>query len=373
MKSSLKLITIKGISVYVHFTFLIFVLWLLVMYIASGMQWQLLLWSIIFLFSIFACVVLHEYGHAFVASWFGINARKITIYPIGGVASIEKLPENPKQELLISAAGPFVSFVLASVLLLFAPQSFSLKSFNQYNGIISQNNFLYALGWVNIALAIFNLIPAFPMDGGRILRALLAFEFNYVKATAIAATVGRIIAVIIIVLAVLTMNFILALIGIFIIVFAGAEESYLQLKTLVKGIKLKEVLIYDYQSIDANLKVNEAANVLENQHNRYFIVMKEGIPVGTLDRMEVMKSVTERQYDRKVTELMKENVEFFESETLIEDVLDKFSGDEAKLHPVFNKEKFLGVTSFQYIIEYLLIHKATSSEYLKTKSLAELV
>jgi Zn-dependent protease len=176
MKSSLKLITIKGISVYLHFTFLIFVVWMLAVYIASGMQWQQLLWSVIFLLSIFACVVLHEYGHAFVAAWFGINAKRITIYPIGGIASIEKLPESPKQELLISAAGPFVSFVLGSVLLLFAPQAFSLESLRGYNGVITQNSFLYALGWINIALAVFNLIPAFPMDGGRILRALLAFK-----------------------------------------------------------------------------------------------------------------------------------------------------------------------------------------------------
>jgi Zn-dependent protease/predicted transcriptional regulator len=373
MKASLKIITIKGISVYLHFTFLIFVVWLSVVYLISGMQWQQLMWSLIFLFSVFACIVLHEYGHAFVASWFGINAKKITIYPIGGIASIEKLPEYPKQELLISAAGPLVSLVLAFILLFFAHQTFTLSSFKEYDGVVSQDNFLYVLGWINIALAVFNLIPAFPMDGGRILRALLALRFNYVKATAIAATVGRIIAMVIIAVAILSMNFILALIGIFIIVFAGAEESYLQLKTLAKGINLKEVLIHDYQSMDARLTVLEAATVLENQHSKYFMVMKEGVPLGILDRMDIMKSVSEQQYDRKISELMKENIEFFEGDTLVEDVLHKFSGDEAKLHPVFDKEKFLGVTSYQYIIEYLLLHKATSSEYTKTKSLAELV
>jgi Zn-dependent protease/predicted transcriptional regulator len=373
MKGSLKLITLKGISVYLHFTFLIFVVWMLFLYIASGMHWQHLLWALIFLLSIFGCVVLHEYGHAFVASWFGINAKKITIYPIGGIASIEKLPENPKQELLISAAGPFVSFVLASLLILFSPQSFSWQDIKQYGGVINQDNFLYMLGWVNIALAVFNLIPAFPMDGGRILRALLAFRFNYIKATVIAASIGKFIAVFIILVALLTMNFILALTGVFIVLFAGAEESYLRIRTLVKDIRLSEVLMYDYKSIDAGLTVNEAANILANQHNKYFIVMDNGLPVGTLNRLEVMKAVSEQQYERNISELMKENIEYFDGNMLVSEVIDKLSGNEERIYPVFDKERFLGVVSFEHIIEYLLIHKAASKDYIKTKSLAELV
>lgn len=373
MKDSFKLVTIKGITVYLHFTFLFFIAWILILYIASGMHWQNLTWSIFFLLSAFACVVLHEYGHAFVASWFGISAKKITIYPIGGIASIEKLPENSRQELLISAAGPFVSLVLGSLLILFSPQNFTWRDIKQYTGIIDRENFLYALGWVNIALAIFNLIPAFPMDGGRILRALLAFKFNYIRATVIAASIGRFIAVLLILFALFTMNFVLALIGVFIILFARAEESYLEIRTLVKGIKLKEVLIYDYKSIDADLTVNEAANILDNQHNKNFIVVSNSIPVGTLDRLEIMKAVSEQQYDKKVSELMIENIEYFDGDMLVSEVLDKLSGSEERMYPVFDKGKFLGVVSFEHIIEYLLIHKAASREYIKTKSLAELV
>jgi len=372
MKGSWKLITIKGISVYLHFTFLFFVAWALVIYV-SEMHWQQLLWMLLFLLSIFASVVLHDYGHAFVAAWFGINVKKITFYPIGGIASIEKLPENQKQELLISAAGPFVSFVLASLFILFSGHRFSWQDAKGYTDAINPENFLYTLGWINIGLAVFNLIPAFPMDGGRILRAVLAFRSNYIKATVIAASLSRFVAIFVILFAILTMNFILALIGVFIVLFARAEESYLQIRGLVRDIKLSEVLMYSYASIDAGLTVNEAANVLTNDYRKYFIVMDKGMPVGTLNRIEVMKAVSEQQYEKKISELMKQNIEYFSGEMLVSEVLDKLSANEERIYPVFDNKKFLGVMSFEHMIEYLLIHKAASKEYIKTRSLAELV
>lgn len=373
MKGSIKLITIKGITVYLHVTFLFFVGWMIMAYVASGMQWVQLFWSVLFLFAVFASIILHEYGHALVAAFFGINAKRITIYPIGGIASIEKLPENPRQELLISAAGPVVSFCLAALLFLFAPQEFSFRNLNEFSADLNKENLLFALGFVNIAVAVFNLIPAFPMDGGRILRALLAFRFNYIKATAIATQVGKITAFVVIAWALLTMNFILSLVGVFIIVFARAEESYLQLKSLVRGIRLKEVLMYDYNSIEAELTVNEAANIMENNHSKYFIVMEEGNPVGTLNRMEVMKAVAEENYNKRISDLMRDNLVYLDGEMWLDNILDKFSGHEERIYPVFDNERFIGVVSFRHIIEYLLLHKVKTKEYNKTRSLVELV
>lgn len=373
MKSSIKLISIKDITVYLHFTFLLFVVWLVVLYIISGMQSTQLFWSVLFLLALFTCIVVHEYGHALVAARFGINAKKITLYPIGGIASIEKLPENPKQELWISIAGPVVSFCLAGLFFLFAPQPFTMQTFRTFKGVLDANNFLFTLGVANLLLAIFNLIPAFPMDGGRILRALLAFRFNYIKATAIAASIGRVIAIFIIISGLLSLNLLLAVIGGFILLFAQAEESYLQIKTLVSGIKLKEVLMYDFDSIDAQFDINEAANIIQNKHSKYFIVTDHGVPIGTLNRIAVMKAVAEQDYDKKVGDLINEDIEHLEGDMLVQDMLDKFSGNEDKPYPVFEHERFLGVVSFQHIIEYLLIHNAASKDYTKTKSLAGLV
>lgn len=373
MKGSVKLVTIKGISVYLHFTLLFLIVWLLFLYWASSMEWQQLLWSFVFLAAVFASIIAHEYGHAFVAAWFGIRAKKITIYPIGGIASIEKLPENPKQELLISGAGPGVSFVLAAVLLLFAPQPFSWQGFQDYTAELDQTNILYTLGWVNIALAVFNLIPAFPMDGGRMLRALLAFRFNYLRATGIAATIGRAIAALMIVFALFTMNILLALIGVFIIVFARAEETYLYTRNLVKGIQLKDVVMHDYGTMDAGLTTREAATMLGRQHDSCFIVMREGRPVGTLLRRDLVKALADQEYGRTISSLMNESSPPFEAEMPVEDVLNELAADKEKIYPVFAGGKFLGVVSFSHIIEYLLIHKAAAGAVVPTKSLAQLV
>jgi Zn-dependent protease/predicted transcriptional regulator len=373
MKSSLKLITIRGISVYIHFTFYFLVLWLLVIDIASGMKLSQVLWSMLFLVAIFVCITLHEYGHAIVASQFGINARKITLYPIGGIASLEKLPDHPKQELLISIAGPAVSFTIAALMFLFAPQKISAGLFKNYTNIIDSTNIVYSIGVFNLILGLFNLIPAFPMDGGRIFRALLAFKLNYIKATAIAASVGKVIAGLFIIAGLVTMNILLMVIGVFIILFANAEESYLRLKSLVHGLRLKEVLMNDYESIDGRMKVNEAANILDSHHSKYFIVMEDGKPIGTLNRLEVIKAVSEQNYEQPIHELMKENLEHLEGEMEVEDIMEKLAGNEEKIFPVFNKEEFIGVVNFQHIIEYLLLHKVFTKEYHKARSLAELV
>ena len=211
------------------------------------------------------------------------------------------------------------------------------------------------------------------MDGGRILRALLAFRFNYLKATTIAAMVGKIIAALFIVYGLVTMNFMLSIIGLFIILFAQAEESYLQLKQLVKGLYLKDMVMYDYNSLDATQRVNEAASVLEHNHSKYFIVMDKGMPVGTINRMEIMKAIAEQQYDQKVASLMKNNVVSLQGDADAESALQTLSSNEEKLFPVLDNGKFIGVINFQHLIEYLLLHKTHSKDFAKTKSLVQLV
>lgn len=370
MRSSYKLITVKGISVYLHFTFLFVVLWIAVLYIASGMYWTHLAWSLLLLAAVFASVTLHEYGHALVASFFGINAKKIVLYPIGGIASLEKLPEAPRQELWVSSAGPAVSLVIGGVLLLFAPQPFSLNSFNEYTGVINSSNFVYTLGLINVVLAVFNLIPALPMDGGRILRALLAFKHNYIKATSITASIGRVVAIAFVIIGLVTLQFMLSVIGLFIILFAKSEESYLQYKSLVNGLQLKEILIYDYNSMEAELDVHEAADILENNHSRQFIVMSEGKPVGTIQRMEIIKAAAEQEYSKKVGALMQENLAHLQSDMKVAEVLDTLSVNEETLYPVYEKDAFIGVINFRAVVEYLLLHKTSKKEFYKAKTLA---
>jgi Zn-dependent protease len=373
MKGSVKLTTVKGVTVFLHFTFLFFVVWLGVLYITSGMQWTQLLWSVLFLLAVFACLVLHEYGHALVASDLGINAKKITFYPIGGIASGEKLPANPKQELLISLGGPFVSLCIGALLLLFSPQTPSYQIFRRLGDGLNASNFLFTLGVANIGLSVFNLIPAFPMDGGRILRAVLAFKYNYIKATVIAATVGKVIVLATIIGGLVIIDYVMLLVGVLLMLFTQSEESYLQIKVLVKGLRLRDTLMYDYESMEAGVSVREAADILQSYHDKYFVVMYEGRPVGTSGRMDVIKAVSELEYNKVVAELMKEDIKHLQGEMPVEEFLDQFPRNEERIYPVYDEEQFLGVVSFQQVIEYILIHKGSSKAYRKTQSMAELV
>jgi Zn-dependent protease len=185
-----KLGTLAGIGVYLHWSFWLLPVWILM---SAGAGLAGAVGSVLFVFAIFGCVVLHELGHALMARHYGIGTRDITLYPIGGVASLERMPRRPAQELAIAVAGPAVNVVIAGVLfgiLVVAGISVQGSALNLVGG-----SFLLNLLAVNVFLVVFNMLPAFPMDGGRVLRALLAMRKPYVRATEIAARVGQGIAV----------------------------------------------------------------------------------------------------------------------------------------------------------------------------------
>lgn len=189
MRNSLSLGKIAGIHVYIHWTFPIILLWIIFSNLSRGFTTEQITWSVIFILALFVCVTLHEFGHALAARRYRIHTKDITLYPIGGVARLEKMPEKPMQELIVALAGPAVNFVIVILLFIFLsltklPTDFSIITH------VTADNFLLSLAIVNGWLAVFNLIPAFPMDGGRVLRALLSLRLNRVTATKIAATVG---------------------------------------------------------------------------------------------------------------------------------------------------------------------------------------
>ncbi|HJW16946.1 MAG TPA: site-2 protease family protein [Flavisolibacter sp.] len=373
MKGTMRLFSIKGVVISIHFTFLVVIGWLIVMNIYSGLHPDQILWSLLFLAAIFLSLILHEVGHALIGAQFGINAKRITFYPVGGIASIDKLPETPRQELAISLAGVFVSTLFGSVLVLFSGLTVSLNDIRAYTGIINSSNFIYSLGVVNIAIAIINLIPAFPLDGGRVFRALLGFKYNYIRATSIVGHAGRLVAFLLIIAGLFGYNFLVSLLGVFILAFASDEASYFNINELVKGIFVRDVVMYDYNNMNVDMTINEAANLLAQNHSRYFIVMDGSWPVGIVNRMEIIKAVAEMKYAITVSEVMKANDVFYEASKPVLDVMDELSAHEGKIYPVMDGNHFIGVISFQNIIEYLILQKSKTREYQKARSLAELV
>ncbi len=373
MRASVKIFSYKGIHIYLHWTLLFLLLWLLATNILSDFSAAQAVGSVLFLLALLACIALHELGHALVAARFGIDAKNIIIFPIGGIAGLEKYPEEPRQELAISLAGPLVSFGLALIISLFLHADEPYWKLENFQNLDTTARFLYSLQAANIFLALFNLIPAFPLDGGRILRALLSFRYNYIKATSLTAHISKITAWVLIVAGLLTINPFLPLIGVFIVLFARTEEHYLRIRSLVKDFKLKEALMYDYNSLQAQMKISEVSAILMNNHSKSFMVMEGARPVGTINRIEIIKAIAEMKYDTLLKGLMKEDLVVLDGETEVEDVLEKLSDHEDRIYPVMIGGRFTGVVSYQHIIEHLLLHKARTAEYSRIRALAGLL
>lgn len=231
MKGSLNLGKIAGIGVKVHWTFMLLILWVVFLELTRGSNLQSILWSIFFVLALFACVVFHELGHALTARKFKIGTRQITLLPIGGVASLEAMPEDPKEEFLVAIAGPAVNVVIALALYLVVPMEEFLKQdpemLEETMSAINAGNFLFYLFSANVMLVVFNLIPAFPMDGGRVFRALLSMKFDRVTATQMAARLGQGVAFLFFLIGLLY-NPILILIAIFVYFGAQGENMMVQ-------------------------------------------------------------------------------------------------------------------------------------------------
>jgi Zn-dependent protease len=193
VKSTLRLGTVSGIGIFAHWTFLVMLVGLFGFYLYQGLSVLAALSGVALILSVFGCVVLHELGHAFMARRFNIPTLDITMYPIGGVARLKRMPEKPKEEFLIAIAGPAVNLGIAGVL--YVANGLFGASITLHEALTTQANVLGLLMWLNLGLVVFNMIPAFPMDGGRVLRAGLATQLDYRNATHIASLIGQVLAV----------------------------------------------------------------------------------------------------------------------------------------------------------------------------------
>ena len=218
-----------GIDVFLHWTFFLAPLYLVYLHWRSGLQWPILGLSLVLLLAIFACVLLHEFGHALAARYFGVRTHDIIITPIGGLARLVQMPRDSLQEFAIAIAGPAVNLVIALAF------GFYLAGTGQTlfltEGTIGLLQFPQLMMWLNMLLFLFNLIPAFPMDGGRILRSLLSVSFSHHTATLIAGSLGQLVAVGFIVCGVVSGRYPLAAIGVFVFLAAAAEIAFRERKT----------------------------------------------------------------------------------------------------------------------------------------------
>ena len=291
MKWSWKLARIAGIDIYIHTTFLLIIGWVGFNYWIEQGTVEAVISGVLFIVLLFVFVVMHEYGHALTARQYGIKTRDITLYPIGGVARLERMPERPIEELWVALAGPAVNIVIAAILFVYL---LFTRSFQPLTSLtISTGSIIERLMLVNLWLVGFNLIPAFPMDGGRVLRALLGLRLEYVQATQIAATIGQGIAFLFGFIGLFSNPF-LVFIAFFVWMGAAQEANIVQMKHSLSGIPVTRAMLTDFASLSPLDTLARVVGLVLAGSQHDFPVIQDGNVVGILDRDSFISTLSKQ-------------------------------------------------------------------------------
>jgi Zn-dependent protease/CBS domain-containing protein len=301
---SIKLFSLGGTAVRMHLTFLLLIAWI------AASEWmrgtpQDAVYGVGFILVLFGCVVLHEFGHIWAARRYGIRTPDVTLLPIGGVASMERMPEKPTQETVVALAGPAVNFLIAAVLfavlgLRFDPEQMSFEGL--------QAGFWAQVAIANVVLLVFNLIPAFPMDGGRVLRALLAIWLGFGPATKVAARIGQALAIVLAFVGIWG-NPLLVLIAVFIFMAAGGEAGYVKVREATRGHVAAEAMIRSFQTLGVMATVDDAAGLpVRTAQNEFPVVDGAGRLRGVVTRKVITDALAAQGGARPVLEVMASDV-----------------------------------------------------------------
>jgi Zn-dependent protease len=358
MKYSLYVGSVAGIKIFLHWTFVILIGWIIVMNLQASLGWMDILWSLTFIFAVFGCVTLHELGHALAAKRYNIKTHNITLLPIGGIARLDYIPEQPKEELFIAIAGPLVNLAIALALYPLVLMYHSIGDLTSVESIKGAN-FIPVLLSVNLWLALFNLIPAFPMDGGRVFRALLAFKMGNVKATRLAATVGQFLAMVF-VFAGFWLNPLLIFIGLFIFLGAQTEATHVEARFILKGHTVKDVLMRDVPTMDNHSSMKEAASRLLNSQNKNFLVLNEGNPFGTITREEIIKAIRNHGGNALVNTASNQHLDYFPLNMPLDQAWTHMQQEKRPMVLVVSDGQLKGAVDEESIEELILIETAQS-------------
>ncbi len=363
-KWSLYLGSPWGIKVFVHWTFLILIAWIFISYYRLGQGFTEALTGVLFILVLFTCVVLHEFGHALTARRFKIVTKDITLYPIGGISNLERIPSKPSQEFQVAIAGPIVNLVIAAVLWILLKSAGHVFTFENTRDIrLTGADFGMNLIYVNILLAVFNLIPAFPMDGGRVLRSLLSMKIDHSKATKVAAMIGQILAIAFVFLG-FFYDFWLIFIGLFIFLGAGAESRVEELKHALEGVKAESVMMTNFIAVSPDITLQKAAEEILGSNEKSLLVMDNGKLMGILDYKNIVEGMHKGLEHQRVSDFITgDYYKFNANEDLSERFMQILQGGQS-LFPVMNGDRVAGVISSDNLYRWIqsrpyLFHKAS--------------
>lgn len=361
MKWSLRIGSLFGIGIYLHWTFLILIG--LVVYSArsAGANLPAALASVVYVAAVFGCIVLHELGHALAARHYGIPTRDITLLPIGGVARLQRIPDDPRQEFVVAIAGPLVNVAIAAVLAIILLITDRIDTDHLWKPL--SGGFLNSLMTVNVYLVLFNFLPAFPMDGGRMLRALLASRMEYTQATAIAARLGQFMAILLAIwgLFVEGSPFML-FIALFVYLGAEGEAQLTQIRALLRDVPVRDAMMTRFRSLGASDTLQQAADELLAGTQQDFPVVEDGQFRGIVGRDALVQGLKEAGPAGKVGELTIPPCNSVHERDLLESVMEQMREAGCSTLPVLRGEQLVGLVSLENVGELMMIRSALRHE-----------
>jgi Zn-dependent protease len=360
MNWSFRIARAFGIDVKVHITFFLIL-------VLGAFQWGVpygaggAIFGVLLMILLFACVVLHEFGHSLVAQYFGVPVREIVLLPVGGVAILSRNITNPLHELLVAAAGPAVNVVISVALGAVAVGSsllaggFAAWTLPGGNMAPSFTTLLQWLLGANVLLVLFNLVPAFPLDGGRMLRAVLAMWVGFPRATRISSAIGQLIAIGLGVVGVLSGNFVLVLVAIFIFFGAGQENTAGQAQTMLATLRVGDAYNKHALTLSIGDHVSKVVDYILTSYQPDFAVMQGNRLLGIVTREDVLRALASDVRDLYVTGIMRREFLKVDADRTLDEVSQLMAEQQQRIAAVYQGDEYLGLVSIEDISEALTV------------------
>jgi Zn-dependent protease/predicted transcriptional regulator len=355
VKWSWKVTRVAGIDIYVHATFFILIGWVALNYWQAEASWPAVASGVGFVLALFSCVILHELGHSLTARRYGIRTRHITLLPIGGVAMLERMPDDPKEEMIVALAGPAVNVVIAFGLWFWIMLMGDFTPVDQIS--ISGASFLERLFAINVMLAVFNMLPALPMDGGRVYRAALAMRMDHEEATQKAARLGQILAVVLGFIG-LFYSPILIFIALFVWIGAAAELQSSEVKSATSGVTVDQIMLTDYHTLSNDESLSDVVELTLDGSQKDFPVLTEGKVEGVLTQADLLRGLKADGASGRVENWMQRDIHSVDINTALDSFLEQLQNPTQRLHVVTDAGQLAGIVNMDNFIEFVRIQNA---------------
>ncbi len=348
MNTSIQIGRVMNIPIKLHITFLLIIpvfAWIFAnnppMYGFADVENVTLRYALSFAAALllFICVLLHELGHSYIAKKYGTRIQGITLFLFGGVSSMEEIPRNPRVEFKMALAGPLVSLFIGVVLIIV------YTFFQNDPSIAYYNRLVFLIGTLNIILFAFNLLPAFPMDGGRVLRAILAERMPYIKATKTAANIGKMFAILMGIFGVLAGGVILILIAFFIYIGATEEEKATEINVTLEGVKIKDIMSKDIVSVKPDMTAEELVELMFRFKHMGYPVMDDSKIEGIVTFTDVQKVPKEARKNVKISQIMTKDIISLEEQDDVVNALKVMTQNNIGRIIIKNRDQMVGILS----------------------------